>query len=51
VQLFAAEQKEVDLMPPAARVAELEVRPGAKRRLVRHDRSDERQALGLVRKL
>jgi hypothetical protein len=51
MELPAAEQQQVDLVPSASQVGELEVRPGPIRRLVWHDRADQCQPFGFARKL
>jgi hypothetical protein len=49
VQAAPAEHEQVDLMPLAVAVAELEVGPGSEGRVVGQDCLDAVQALGLVR--
>jgi len=51
MQPAAAEQEQVDLVPPAVRVPELEVGPSPERNLVGQDVSDQGEALGLMREL
>ena len=51
VQPAAAQDQQVDLVPLAVAVAELEVRPGAERSVVGQQGADEIQALSLVGEL
>src|SRR6478672_3703084 len=51
VHPLAAEDDEIDLVPLALTVPELEVRPGTEGRLVRQEVLDEVQPLRLVREL